>query len=97
MQRISLNINLSKIDKKNLFKGEKGTYLDATLVLNDQVDEYGNNGFIAQVFLKDNRKDASGEYVKTPVLGNAKIYGGTPSGTSSDDSGFEEGSSDLPF
>ena len=83
MQRISLKIDVSKIDKDNLFKGGKGTYLDATLILNDQPDEYGNNGFIAQQFLKDNRKDASGEFVKTPILGNAKIWQSEGSSASS--------------
>ena len=38
----SLNINLSKIDKSKLVKGEKGVYLDLTITEKDEVDQYGN-------------------------------------------------------
>ncbi len=43
---ISLNIDVSKIDAKRLYKGKKGQYLSATLFLKEEVDQYGNNGFI---------------------------------------------------
>ena len=35
-------INLSKIDKTKLFKGEKGIWMDLTIWLNDKPDNYGN-------------------------------------------------------
>ena len=41
-------INLSKIDKTKLFKGEKGIYLDLTIWLNDKPDNYGNDMSIEQ-------------------------------------------------
>ena len=41
-------INLSKIDKTKLFKGEKGIYLDLTIWLNDKTDNYGNDMSIEQ-------------------------------------------------
>ncbi len=44
---ISLNIDVSKIDKTKLVKGEKGTYLNATAFVNlDEKDQYDNNGMI---------------------------------------------------
>ena len=67
------SINLSKIDKANLFKTDKGAvYLDFKVVFGEQEDQYGNIAFVAQTFLKDNRKDAEGNYIQTPILGNLK-------------------------
>lgn len=46
---ISIKIDVTKIDKSRLFKSEKGTYLDLTTMIDlDELDQYGNNGFIAQ-------------------------------------------------
>lgn len=69
-QMIQLKIDVSKIDKTKLYNGKKGTYLDATLFLNDQVDQYGNHGFIVQSVSKEERESG----VKGTVLGNVKIF-----------------------
>ena len=69
-QMIQLKIDVSKIDKTKLYNGKKGTYLDATLFLNDQVDQYGNHGFIVQSVSKEERESG----VKGAVLGNVKIF-----------------------
>jgi len=69
---ISVRIDVMKIDKAKLFKGEKGTYLDVVLLMRDQVDAYGNNGMVVQQVTKEER--AAG--VKGAILGNAKIIGG---------------------
>jgi hypothetical protein len=69
-QMIQLKIDVSKIDKSKLYNGKKGTYLDATLFLNDQVDQYGNHGFIVQSVSKEERESG----VKGTVLGNVKIF-----------------------
>lgn len=72
---ISAKINVSKILKDRMFKGEKGTYLDITLLENrDGTDQYGNDFMIVQ----DLGKDARDKGEKGPVLGNAKIRGGKP-------------------
>lgn len=42
------SINVSKIDKTKLFKGEKGSYLDVTIWLNNQEDKYGQIASIEQ-------------------------------------------------
>lgn len=70
-----LKINVSQIDKAALFKGEKGTYLDLTVMLNDTVDRFGNNGFITQDIGKERR--AKGE--RGPIVGNAKMVEGSSS------------------
>jgi hypothetical protein len=66
---IRLKIDVSKIDKTKLYKGEKGTYLSCTLLLNDAVDNYGNNGMIVQETTKEER-DAGN---KGAILGNCKV------------------------
>ena len=64
---LRLKIDVTKIDKAHLFKGQKGTYLDATIFVDlDNQDQYGNNGMITQSW-KDAGKD-------TPILGNGSIF-----------------------
>ena len=65
---LRLKIDVTKIDKSHLFKGERGTYLDLTLMENDQVDEYGNAGFVSQSVSKEAREAG----VKGPIIGNYK-------------------------
>lgn len=68
---ISIRIDVSKIDKARLYKGEKGTYLDlTTMVDTGDADKYGNHGFISQSVSKDERQQG----VKTPILGNVKVF-----------------------
>ena len=69
---LSVKIDVSKIDKARLFKGEKGTYLDLqTFIELDEQDQYGNNGFIAQSQTKDERQAGAS---KPPILGNCKVF-----------------------
>lgn len=75
MAIVALKIDVSKIDKSRLFQGEKGTYLDAVVFLNEEADQYGNNGMITQSVTKEEREAGT----KGAILGNAKIIsGGAP-------------------
>lgn len=68
---ISIRIDVTKIDKARLYKGEKGTYLDlVTFVDTTEEDQYGNHGFIKQSLDEDERKAK----VEMPILGNCKIF-----------------------
>lgn len=68
---INLKIDVTKIDKARLYKGKKGTYLDAQVFVDvDEADQYGNNGMITQAVSKDER--AAGE--KGAILGNCKVF-----------------------
>ena len=68
---VQVKIDVSKIDKALLYKGSKGTYLDATVFIDvDTPDQYGNHGMVTQDISKE-KKDA-GE--KGPILGNVKIF-----------------------
>ena len=77
---VQVKIDVSKIDKALLYKGSKGTYLDATVFIDiDAPDQYGNHGMVTQ----DVSKEAKDAGEKGPILGNVKIFwkdnGDTPS------------------
>jgi len=72
MAKIILNgsIDVKKIDKSRLYQGKKGTYLSVSIVLDpDQLDQYENNGFIAEAVSKDEREAGT----KGTILGNVKV------------------------
>jgi hypothetical protein len=76
---IKLKIDVSKIDRNLLYKGQKGTYLDATVFVNlTEADQYGNNGMITQDESKQNREAGH----NGPILGNAKVFWTEGQGTS---------------
>ena len=67
---IRCKIDLRRVDKAKLYTGEKGTYLDCTLLENrDGTDQYGNNFMIVQDVSKADREAG----VKGAILGNAKF------------------------
>lgn len=68
---IAIKIDVTKIDKDRLFQGKKGQYLDATVFLNDEEGQYGDNGMITQSVSKEEREAG----VKGNILGNVKILG----------------------
>jgi hypothetical protein len=67
---IKLSVDVTKIDKNSLYKGAKGTYLDLTVFLDGDPDQYGQHGMITQEISRE-RRDA-GE--KGPILGNVKKW-----------------------
>ena len=65
---VEVQIDVTKIDKARLYKGQKGTYLTMTTFIDlDQLDQYGNNGFIAHKKGQDEQQNA-------PILGNVKVF-----------------------
>jgi len=69
MQKFSISIDLSKVDKLKLTKTEKGQIFgNFDLIIRDDIDQYGNCGFIVQQQSKQERE----QQVKLPILGNAK-------------------------
>lgn len=64
---IELRIDVKKIDKARIYKGEKGSYLTMTTFVDlDQKDQYDNNGMITH-------KNEQGEE-RAPILGNCKVF-----------------------
>ena len=66
---ISANIDLTKIDKSKIYEGKKGKYYPITIVLNDELGQYGDTGYIQTEQTKEER-DAKAP--KT-FLGNVKV------------------------
>ena len=67
---LNFSIDVTKIVKDRLYKGEKGTYLNLTTFVDlDNADQYDNNGFISQSVTKEERTNG----VQTPILGNVKV------------------------
>ena len=58
-------IDLAKIDKEKIFVGKKGKYIDVSIWLNDEEDNYGNTMSIQQ----STKKEETSIY-----LGNGKEY-----------------------
>lgn len=67
---IVAKIDVTKIDKAKLFKGEKGTYLDVVLVETPN-SQYDQDYMVVQSVSKQEREAG----VKGAILGNAKILG----------------------
>ena len=66
---IATSINLNLIPKDKIIAGKKGKYLPITITLNDELDQFGNNGPVVVQQTKEER-DAKAEKV---YLGNVKV------------------------
>lgn len=66
---IKTSINLDSIPKDKIIMGKKGKYLPLTITLNDEVDQFGNNGPVIVEQSKEER-DAKASKV---YLGNVKV------------------------
>jgi len=68
---VSLKIDVTKIDKARLFRGQKGTYLDATVFVDlGEADQFGNHGMITQDVSKEERQAGT----RGEILGNCKVF-----------------------
>jgi hypothetical protein len=66
---IKASINLNEIPKNKIIEGKKGKYLPITITINDEVDQFGNQGPILVEQSKEERE------AKAPkvYLGNVKV------------------------
>jgi hypothetical protein len=68
---VNFKIDVSKIDKALLHKGEKGVYLDATVFIDQEnPSQYGDHGMVTQ----DVSKEAREAGTKGNILGNVKVF-----------------------
>jgi hypothetical protein len=65
---LSIKLDVTKIDKAKLFKGDKGTYLNCTIIMRDDPDQYGCVGMVVQNTTKEEREQG----IKGQILGNVK-------------------------
>ena len=66
---IKASINLSEIPKDKIIPGKKGKYLPITITINDETDQFGNQGPIVVAQTKEER-DAK---EKKTYLGNVQV------------------------
>ena len=66
---IKASINLSEVPKDKVIVGKKGKYLPITITINDEVDQFGNQG---PVIVDQTKEEREGKVPKT-YLGNVKV------------------------
>lgn len=66
---IKANINLNEIPKDKIYKGKKGNYLGVTITINDEVDQFGNQGPMVVEQTKEERESKAAKV----YLGNVKV------------------------
>lgn len=66
---IKTSINLTNIDKSKVIEGKKGKYLPITITLNDEVDQFGNQG---PVVIAQTKEEREAKTAKT-YLGNVQV------------------------
>lgn len=100
---IKASINLNEIPKDKIIIGKKGKYLPITITLNDEVDQFGNQG---PIVVEQTKEERDAKSPKT-YLGNVKIVwtDGQIETTPRDDQGMQQqiaaqvppATPDLPF
>ena len=98
---LSLSINLSKIDKTKIIEGEKGKYLNLTISIDDNKDQFGNDVSCWHSQEKEEREAK----VERLFLGNGRVlWSGESKKTQPKKDGFvttddikDEDPTDLPF
>jgi len=66
---IKTSINLNNIPKDKIYNGKKGKYLPITITLNNEPDQFGNQG---PVIVEQTKDERDAKAAKT-YLGNVKV------------------------
>ena len=66
---IKASINLNNVPKDKIITGKKGKYLPITITLNDDLDQFGNQGPIC---VDQSKEERESKEAKT-YLGNVKV------------------------
>ena len=66
---IKTSIDLTKIPKDKIIDGKKGKYLPITITLNDELDQFGNQG---PVIVSQSKEEREAEEKKV-YLGNVQV------------------------
>ena len=66
---IKASINLSEIPKDKIITGKKGKYLPVTITINDELDQFNNQGPIVVAQTKEEREAKQ----KKTYLGNVQV------------------------
>ena len=66
---IKTSINLNEIPKDKIINGKKGKYLPISITINDETDQFGNQG---PVIVEQTKEEREVKAAKT-YLGNVKV------------------------
>ena len=66
---IKTSINLANVPKDKIINGKKGKYLPITITINDDIDQFGNQG---PVVVDQTKVERDAKVAKT-YLGNCKV------------------------
>ena len=66
---LAASINLNEIPKNKIIIGKKGKYLPISITLNDELDQFGNQG---PVIVSQSKEERAAKQAKT-YLGNVKL------------------------
>ena len=66
---IKASINLTNVPKDRIIVGKKGKYLPITITINDELDQFGNQG---PVVVDQTKEERDAKEAKT-YLGNVKV------------------------
>jgi hypothetical protein len=66
---LKASINLNQIPKHKIIDGAKGKYLPITITINDEVDQFGNQG---PVMVEQSKEERDAKAAKV-YLGNVKV------------------------
>ena len=91
-QLLAIKIDVTKINKDRLYKGQKGTYLDLMVEIKDEPDKYDNDVAAWEGQTVDERKEKKDRN----FLGNGKVVWSGES-KAKDPLPIEDNSGDLPF
>jgi len=69
---ITGSINLSNIPKDKIIEGKKGKYLPISISINDELDQFGNQG---PIMVSQSKEEREAKSAKT-YLGNIKVVWG---------------------
>ena len=89
----SLRINLDKIDKSKIYKGEKGNYITLTVSINDEPDQFGNS---LSAWVEQSKGERQSKEQKN-YLGNGKVFWSDDNAQAVTTSASVDQDDDLPF
>ena len=91
---VNFSLDLTKLPKEKMIKGKKGTYINLSLSVNNETNDFGQN---ASVFISQTKEEKD---QKKNYVGNGKVVwtdGTCVKATAGDAIVEEVASSDLPF
>ena len=96
---ITLSIDVTKVPKERIFKGQKGSYMDLDVWINEDADQYGNH---ASANLRQSKEEREAGDKKIYVGNGKKMFGwddqpAPAPATAATPASSTESQDDIPF